>query len=136
MRKSLLATALLATTALVAGSVTNGALAAGTNRRTICNGTYANVPPLGQSVTIPVTDFAADPDLTPISLVSVFGGGQLGTVVIPNNGTPSIPNDDVLVFTRTTNAEVLVFIYWTVSDGALTAQCSVAIDNSIPPDNG
>ena len=133
MRKYLIAAVLVATAFLATGGATGVANAAGPNRRPICNHTFANVPPLGGKVTIRVTDYAADPDLTPVSLVAVSGGAPLGTTVISNNGTPTIPNDDVLVFTRTTNAEVQVYIYWTVSDGTLNAQCYALIDNSPPP---
>lgn len=115
-----------------------GADAAGVNRRPVCNSTYFNVPtPVGASVSVPVLDFAADPDLTPVRLVSVFDVGwpRLGTVVISDSGTPGVPGDDVLVFTRTENVGT-ASLYWTVSDGSLSAQCSAYASNVPPPDNG
>lgn len=125
---------------VLAGGVVaaGGADAAGVNRRPVCNSTYFNVPtPVGASVNVRVLDFAADPDLTPVRLVSVFDVGwpRLGTVVISDSGTPGVPGDDVLVFTRTENTGT-ASLYWTVSDGSLSAQCSAYASNVPPPENG
>jgi hypothetical protein len=134
---SALVTAGLATAAVVAA--TGGAAAATTaNRRPVCNSIAFNLPTaVGGKVTIPVTDYAADPDLTPVRLVSVFNGGSpIGTVVISDNGTPTVTNDDVLAFTRTSAATGSVYLYWTVSDGSLSAQCVAQASDVPPPPNG
>lgn len=111
---------------VVAGGVAaGGAEAAGVNRRPVCNSRNFNLPTaVGGQVTIPVLDHAADPDVTPVRLVSVSDRGwpRLGTVVISDNGTPHVPNDDVLVFTRTENIGT-ASLYWGVS-------------NVPPPENG
>lgn len=107
------------------------------NRRPICNDLGFNLPPtVGGRVTIPVTDVAADPDLRPIRLVSVFGGAPVGSAVISDNGTPTITNDDVLRFRRTNAAPGTVYLYWTVSDGSLSAQCVSTATDVPPEDNG
>jgi len=56
--------------------------------------------------------------------------------VISDNGTPTVPNDDVLVFTRTSPDPGTVYLYWTVSDGSLSAQCVSDASDVPPPDNG
>ncbi|MDG4764383.1 hypothetical protein O7632_09745 [Solwaraspora sp. WMMD406] len=118
----------------MAGS--SSATAAGENRRPICNSIGFNLPTtVGGTVTIPVTDVAADPDLNPVALVSVFGGAPLGTVVISDNSTPDISHDDVLIFTRTSSGQGSAHLYWTVSDGSLSAQC-VASGYHLAPGNG
>jgi hypothetical protein len=72
-----------------------------------------------------VTDVAADPDLAPVRLVSVFNGGSpIGTVTISDSGTPTVTNDDVLVFTLTSATPGTVVLYWTISDGSLSAHAS------------
>jgi hypothetical protein len=120
--------------AVIAATAT--ASASSVNRRPVCNDIGFNLPaPIGSQVQIPVTDVAADPDLTPVELVSVFGGAPAGTAVISDNGTPSIPNDDVIVFTRTSTSTLPVYVYWTVSDGELEAQCQ-AMGGHLPPSDG
>jgi hypothetical protein len=106
------------------------------NRRPVCNDIGFNIPTtVGARVRVPVTDVAADPDLTAVRLTSVFGGAPVGSAVISSNGTPTIPNDDVLVFTRTSTTRLSVYLYWTVSDGSLDAQC-LAIGSDQPPSDG
>jgi Bacterial Ig domain len=115
-RNSVLATAgtaLLATGAIFALAGSSDAATA--NRRPICNNIGFTAPTaVGGKVTIPVLNVAADPDLTPVRLVSAFGGSPVGTAQIVNNS---------LEFTRTSTAQGEVTLYWTVSDGSLTAQC-------------
>jgi hypothetical protein len=56
------------------------------NLRPICNNLYFNPPAeVGGKVIIPVHEFAADPDVTPVQLVSVFGGAPIGTAAISGN---------------------------------------------------
>jgi hypothetical protein len=96
--------------------------------RPICNSIYFNVPTtVGQRVLIPTHAFAADPDITPIKLVSIFGGTNLGT--------PRISGNDIL-FTRTNANTGTTTIFWTVSDGTLTAQCTASGTNAPPPPGG
>jgi len=122
---------------LAATSLGGSASAATPNRRPICNGLGFNLPAVGGKVTIPVTDVAADPDLTPVRLVSVVDyGSPIGTATISDNGTPTILNDDVLVFTLTSATPGTVYLYWTVSDGSLSAQCLSDATNEPPPENG
>jgi hypothetical protein len=124
------ATAALAAGLLGAGTavvVASSSDATTINRRPICNDIGFNQPTtVGGTVTIPVLDVAADPDLTPVRLVEVFGGAPVGSALISNNA---------LVFTRTTTTRTSVYLYWTVSDGALTAQC-VASAFDRPPTDG
>jgi len=112
---------------VVAGGLTGPATAATVNRRPICNSIYFNLPNAGGSVVIPVLDFAADPDLTPVRVVSVSGQSGIGTVTITGSG---------LLFTLTANFPVTVWLNWTISDGALTATCSASATNEQPPENG
>jgi hypothetical protein len=138
-RVSVLAAAVAVAVAgvLAAVDLSGPAAAAPANRRPICNNLGFNLPPLGGSVRIPVLDVSADPDLTPVRLVSVFNGGSpIGTVTISDNGTPTVPGDDVLVFTLTSATPGTVVLYWTISDGSLTAQCQSYASNEPPPDNG
>jgi hypothetical protein len=137
---SVLAASLVVTVVgvLAVASVSGPVAAATANRRPVCNSLGFNLPTtVGTKVVIPVTDVAADPDLTPVHLVSVFNGGSaIGTVSISDNGTPTIFNDDVLVFTLTSTTPGTVVLYWTVSDGSLSAQCQSYASNVPPPDNG
>lgn len=138
-RYALAAPIVLAVAGLVIASSPHGsaAQAAVPNRRPVCNNIYFNLPSaVGDSVTIPVTDVAADPDLTPIRLTDVFGGAPIGSATISDNGTPTIPNDDVLVFTRASSTRGSVTLYWTVSDGSLSAQCQAYGNDSPPPPGG
>jgi hypothetical protein len=127
--------AAMAAGALAAGVVTagGGAEAAGPNRRPICNSLpWFTLPStVGGQVEIPVLDHAADPDVEAVRLVSVFssGVGPLGTAQITDNGTR-------LVFTRTNAGPGTAEVYWTVSDGSLTAQCQAHTSNMPDPDNG
>ncbi len=106
-----------------------GPAAGGTaNIRPICNSLYFNPPAgVGGKVTVPVHEFAADPDVTPVKLVSVFGGAPLGTAAISGND---------LVFTLTSSTPGEAYLYWTVSDGSLNAQCVAWTSNAPPLDNG
>lgn len=116
--------------ALAVGIIGGPVGAATQDLRPICNNLNFNLPTAaGTSVTIPVNQFAADPDVTPVRLVSVFPTSTpLGTVAI---------SGDVLVFTLTSSATGSVDLYWTVSDSAgLTAQCQALASNVPPPDNG
>ena len=110
--------------------------AATANLRPICNNLNFGWPAAaGGSVVIPVGQFAADPDLDRITLVSVFSGGPSpGTVTISNTGA-SGPGTAALTFTAS-SATGSVVLYWTVSDGSLTAQCQADASNVPPPDNG
>ncbi len=114
-----------------------GAGAATTNLRPICNERDFSLPTsVGESVTIPVGQFAADPDLDPIRLVSVFNAGEnIGTVAISNTGA-SGPGTAALTFTLTSSAPGTVDLLWTVSDGSLQAQCGSYASNVPPPPNG
>jgi hypothetical protein len=96
--------------------------------RPICNSIHFNIPTtVGQQVLIPTHAFAADPDVTPIKLVSIFGGTNLGT--------PRISGNDVL-FKRTNTNTGTATIFWTISDGTLTAQCTATGTNAPPPPGG
>jgi hypothetical protein len=114
-----------------------GARAATPNIQPICNNTYFNLPAsVGGSVSIPVGQFAADPNLDPIRLVSVFNGGSnIGTVAISNTGA-SGPGTAALSFKLTSSTPGSVYLYWTVSDGSLTAQCLANASNVPPPPGG
>jgi hypothetical protein len=114
-----------------------GAGAATTNLRPVCNERDFSLPAsVGESVSIPVGQFAADPDLDPIRLVSVFNAGEnIGTVVISNTGASS-PGAAALKFTLTSSTPGTVDLLWTVSDGSLQAQCGSYASNVPPPPNG
>ncbi len=117
--------AVLAAALVAAGAAS--APAATPNRAPICNQIGFNIPSsVGASVPIPALDVAADPDRTPVTLNSVFGGAPVGSVVI---------SDGQLVFTRTGTTSMSVYLYWTVTDGTLQAQCQ-AIGWAPPPNNG
>jgi len=121
-----------------AGVLTAGgkAGAATPNLRPICNELDFAMPAVGQSVLIPVGQVAADPDLDPITLVSVFGPlASQGTVTIANNGA-SGPGTAAIRFTLLTSAPTTVTLYWTFSDGSQIAQCGSMASNVPPPDNG
>lgn len=47
-----------------------------------------------------------------------------------------VVGDQELEFTLTSSTRGTVYLYWTVSDGSLTAQCLVDGSNEPPPDNG
>jgi hypothetical protein len=116
---------------LVAATAAGGpATGAAPNLRPICNGVFFNMPgSVGQSVTISIRPYAADPDLTQVRLTSAFNGGApIGTV--------RVAGDHELEFTLTSSTPGTVYLYWTVSDGSLTAQCSATGSNEEPPDNG
>jgi hypothetical protein len=129
-------TAILAVTAFLAAGLVAATAAGGpkngadANLRPICNGVFFNMPGgVGQSVTISIRPYAADPDLTPVRLVSAFNGGApIGTV--------RVAGDHELEFTLTSSEPGTVYLYWTVSDGSLTAQCSATGSNEEPPENG
>jgi hypothetical protein len=113
---------------LIASALVGQAAGATANLRPICNSLYFNPPAaVGGKVTIPVHEFAADPDVTPVKLVSVFGGSPIGTAAISGND---------LVFTLTSSTPGETYLYWTISDGSLTAQCVAYGSNAPPPDNG
>ena len=76
---------------------------------------------------IPTHQFAADPDVTPVKLVSEFGGTNLGTVAISGND---------LLFTLTKATPGTTTIFWTISDGTLSAQCTATASNAQPPPGG
>jgi hypothetical protein len=123
-----------ATVAVLTAAGNAGAATA--NLGPICNDLAFNLPTSGHgSVSIPVGQAAADPDLDPIRLVSVFGGSNLGTVVISNTGA-SGPGTAALKFTLTSSTPGTVDLFWTVSDGSLTAQCVSRASNVPPPPNG
>src|SRR5262249_61505659 len=93
----------------------NAAGAATPNLGPICNEFDFGMPAVGQSVTIPVGQRAADPDLDPIRLVSVFNAGaNIGTVVIANNGA-SGPGTAAIKFTLTSSTPGGVNLQWPVS---------------------
>ena len=129
------AAGLVAAAAAAVLTAANAAGAATPNLGPICNEFDFAMPAVGQSVTIPVGQRAADPDLDPIRLVSVFGGSNLGTVVIADNGAPG-PGTAAIRFTLLTSTPVTVSLYWTVSDGSLEIQCGSFASNVPPPDNG
>jgi hypothetical protein len=122
---SIAAAGLLAATAV--GGPAAGATA---NFRPLCDTVWFPMPArVGETVTISIRAFAADPDLTPVKLVSAFNAGApIGTV--------RIAGDHELEFTLTSDTPGTVYLYWTVSDGSLTAQCSATGSNEPPPDNG
>ena len=122
------ATLFAAAAALVAVFAAGPAAGQTPNLRPICNNFYFNPPSnAGQSVIAPAHQFAADPDVTPIKLVSAFASGGLGTVKISGND---------LVFTRTSSSPGATTIYWTISDGTLQAQCQASASAFPPPPNG
>ncbi len=124
------AAAAAAAVAIIAASALIGPAAGATaDLRPICNNLGFNLPSsVGGTVTIPVHTVAADPDVTPVKLVSVFNGGSaIGTVAISGND---------LVFTLTSSTPGTVTLYWTISDGTLTAQCQSYASNVPPPNNG
>jgi len=130
------ATGLVAVAAAAVLTAANEAGAATPNLRPICNELDFAMPAVGQSVLIPVGQRAADPDLDPITLVSVFGPGpSVGTTVISNNGA-SGPGTAAIRFTLLTSTPVTVSLYWTFSDGSLEIQCGSQASNVPPPDNG
>jgi hypothetical protein len=126
---------LVAVTAAAVLTAGGEAGAATPNLRPICNELDFAMPAAGGSVLIPVGQAAADPDLDPVRLVSVSGGGNAGTVAIANTGA-SGPGTAAIVFTLTSSTPVTVSLYWTVSDGSLQAQCGSFASNVPPPDNG
>jgi hypothetical protein len=130
-RAAILATGVFLAVAGIVGTAAAGGPPAGetANLRPICNGFYFNMPAIGGTVTISVRPYAADPDLTPVSLVSVFNAGApIGTV--------RVAGQHELEFTLTSSTPGTVYLYWTISDGSLTAQCSATGSNEEPPDNG
>ena len=123
--------AFLAVAGIVAAAAAGGRAAdATTNLRPICNGVFFNMPAqVGDTVTISIRPYAADPDLTPVTLVSAFNAGApIGTV--------RIAGQHELEFTLTSSTRGTVYLRWTVSDGSLTAQCLSTGSNEEPPDNG
>jgi hypothetical protein len=114
---------------LTASSAAGRPAASTANIRPICNGIYFNMPAgVGQSVTIPTHTVMADPDVTAVELIAVANyGAQIGTAQISGND---------IVFTLTSSTPGTVYLYWTISDGALTAQCTSVGTNEEPPDNG
>jgi hypothetical protein len=126
-----LAAAGLAAVGIIAAAAADGpAKGATANLRPICNGVFFNMPAqVGDTVTFSVRPYAADPDLTPVTLVSAFNAGApIGTV--------RIAGQHELEFTLTSSTRGTVYLYWTVSDGSLTAQCVSTGSNEEPPDNG
>jgi hypothetical protein len=102
------------------------------NIRPICVDRGFNLPGrIGEKVTIPVHEYGADPDVTPVQLVDVdviHYGPELGTAEISGND---------IVFTRTTSNRGTVYVYWTISDGSLTSiPCFVYASNEEPPEGG
>ena len=125
------AAACLAAVGIVAASAVGGTAKGTTaNLRPICNGVFFNMPAqVGDTATISVRAHAADPDLTQVTLVSAFNAGApIGTV--------RIAGQHELGFTLTSSTRGTVYLYWTVSDGSLTAQCVSSGSNEEPPDNG
>jgi hypothetical protein len=117
--------------AVLAGSAFGGPAGATANLRPICNGVFFNMPGrVGDTVTISIRALAADPDLTPVRLVSAANfGAPIGTV--------RIAGDHELEFTLTSSTPGTVYLYWTVSDGSLSSwQCSATGSNEEPPENG
>ncbi len=98
------------------------------NNRPICRGSSFNMPAQGESVVIDVLSprLAADPDGDPLGIIDVFGA-QDGIAVVDDQGTPTDPTDDVIVYTRTEPffgfgpAERILY---SVTDGQLSSQCS------------
>ena len=128
--RSVLVTATALALIVVLATVVGPSLAAGqsSDTRPICNSLNFNIPSaVGQRVLIPTHQFAADPDVTPVRLASVFGGSNLGRVTISGN--------DVL-FTRTNSSTGTATIFWTISDGTLSAQCTATGSNAPPPPGG
>jgi hypothetical protein len=120
----------LAAAAVLAAAALGGAAGATANLRPICNGVFFNMPGgVGETVTISIRPYAADPDLTPVKLVSVFNGGA-------EIGTARVAGDHELEFTLTSSTPGTVYLYWTVTDGSLTAQCNATGSNEEPPENG
>jgi hypothetical protein len=62
-------------------------------------------------------------------------GSSIGTVAISNTGA-SGPGTAALSFKLTTSTPGTVYLYWTVSDGSLTAQCLASGSNVPPPPGG
>jgi hypothetical protein len=123
--------ACLAAVGIIAAAAAGGTATGTTaNLRPICNGVFFNMPAqVGDTVTISIRPYAADPDLTPVTLVSAFNAGApIGTV--------RIAGQHELEFTLTSSTRGTVYLYWTVSDGSLTAQCVSTGSNEEPPDNG
>jgi hypothetical protein len=85
---------------------------------------------VGEKVTNSIRAFAADPDLTPVRLVSAANyGAPIGTV--------RIAGDHELEFTLTSSTPGTVYLYWTVSDGSLSStECAAWGSNEEPPGNG
>ncbi len=123
-------------TATVASAVTAVSPAAATtgaaDRRPLCQNTYIAFPAVGESVAVRILDVAADPDRKPMRIESFFDEYP-GSVRIDNNGTPRIASDDFLVFTRATADISRQTIYWTVSDGTQSVQCSSSGRVYTPP---
>ncbi len=116
----------------LASAVAGRATEATANVRPICNDLIFNLPGgVGDTVTIPVHEFAADPDVEPVKLVAVFAVFNSATKI----GTAKISGND-LVFTLTSSTPGTVYLYWTISDGSLSAQCVAWGTNELPPDNG
>jgi hypothetical protein len=137
MKSLAVAAVAVAAAGLVAADLGDAAQASTPNRPPICNNLDFTLPnAVGAKVTIQVMDVAADPDLTPVRLVSVVNVSNIGTVAISDNGTPTVPGDDTLVFTLTSSTPGTVTLYWTISDGSLKAQCAAYASNVPPPDNG
>jgi len=130
------AAGLVAVAAAAVLTAANAAGAATPNLGPICNEFDFGMPAVGQSVTIPVGQRAADPDLDPIRLVSVSNAGaNIGTVVIANNGA-SGPGTAAIKFTLTSSTPGVVNLQWAVSDGSLQAGCGSFASNVPPPDIG
>ena len=122
------ASGLVAAGVLAASALSGAAAGSATNIRPICDNTYFNPPAeVGGTVIIPVHKFAADPDVETVQLVSLFVVGTLGTARIVGNDVE---------FTMTSSEPGEARIYWTFSDGSLTAQCTAYGSNEEPPDNG
>jgi hypothetical protein len=128
MSISAAAAGVVAAGGLAASAGVGGAAHTTANLRPLCDTVYFNPPAtVGGKVIIPVHEFAADPDVTPVQLVSVFGGAPLGTARISGNDVE---------FTLTSSTPGETYVYWTFSDGSLTAQCTAYGSNAEPPDNG
>jgi hypothetical protein len=123
------AAGVVAASVLVGSAVVGGAAVGATeNLRPICNTTGFNPPAaVGGKVIIPVHKVAADPDVEPVQLVSLFGGAPIGTARISGND---------IEFTLTSDEPGETWIYWTISDGSLTAQCTAYGSNAPLPENG
>src|SRR6266511_3900635 len=96
---------------LAANAVAGQARGTTANLRPICNNNVFNMPAsLGETVTISIRAFAADPDVTPVKLVAAANyGAQIGTV--------RVAGDHELEFTLTSSTPGTVNLYWTISDG-------------------